>query len=256
MNIKFTPHKIDVLETFSDENFQYQVSDHFFENNPQNNTRDLAFKNDKLPCFYLHSSVYLEKEKIRQPIYEIPQDSFEIWGEISSVHNVLVLGCAGCTIPRFFVLKYPECCVTGVEISKRLIDIAHKYFFIPEFKNRFSLVCDDAFSFTPQLKNQHFDIIYVDLFDGFSVPNDVFSEEFCNKQFQYMSEDSMLLINLLDVEYEKALLFVKQNKKIFEKACLLMQGSKVFVVFAKTGNGNWSTFKDAIEKKKINTVFL
>lgn len=132
------PHTIHVLDCFQEGSYIYRVSDHHYENNQQRNNRDLEFKNMHSPYFYIHSSVYLDRSTIRQPIYDIPQDIILSWSNEAQINNALVLGCAGCTIPRFLVLQFPTCLVTGIELSSRLISIAQEFFISMRFNHNSS----------------------------------------------------------------------------------------------------------------------
>ena len=244
------PHQIDILATFSNGSFVYRVSDHFYESISQDDTRDLEFKSDDMPCFYLCSSVYLDQSRMRQPIYEIPQDLFDLWHKLGNINRALVLGCAGCTIPRFLILSFSECRVVGVDLSDEMIDIAHRYFFIPEFDERFLLLHDNAFSFIAKHSvNAKYDIIYTDLFDGPFVLEDVFSLDFMRDLFHHMSENALLLINLLDVNLEKAKIFARQSKSLTENVILLVYNSRIFLILVKATNERWCSFKKMIEEK-------
>lgn len=46
--------EIRVLDSFSDNEYFYQVSDHLILGAPNDDTRNLSFKSKEMPCFYLH----------------------------------------------------------------------------------------------------------------------------------------------------------------------------------------------------------
>lgn len=248
MIINSKPHEIVILETFMRDHITYQISDHFYKDFPHDATRDLSFKDDSMPCFYLHSSVYLDEKRVRQPIYTIPQDIIECWTQYTPLKNTLILGCAGCTIPRFLVLRYCNCSVTGVELSGFMIEIAKRFFYISEFENRFSLIHGNAFSYS-YFQNKPYDLIFIDLFNGKDIVEDVFSANFIQVQYQHLSDDAIIIINLLDIDLEKVYLFSRQDLCKFKMWVSIVHGTRCFLVLGNATKEKWLHFVDAMKAK-------
>lgn len=235
------PHKIQVLEYFSIGQYNYRVADHIYDGNVEENTRNIEFTKPDTTYFYLHSSVYLDKRKAWQPIYDIPQELISFWRtKANQYKNALVLGCAGCTIPRFLVLNYPVCKVLGIEISSQLIDIAKKYFYIQEYDSQFTLIQEDAFSYIEKYPAYpHFDIVYVDLFDGDRVPAQILTMEFITSLMARMEKNSLAIINLLDMEDDAIRHFQKMVGILYRQNMLITHDNRKFLIFANGSPLKW-----------------
>lgn len=244
------PHKIRIIHTFSENGTVYQISDHFYEKDPQKNTRDLSFKREGMPCFYLHSSVYLDPHIVEQPIYLIPQEIINKWSQMSPIKNALVMGCAGCTIPRFLVLSFPECKVVGVELSATQIDIAKKYFYVKEYDERFRIVQGDARKYFHVEPNELFDLIYIDLYEENRIVDCVFSPQFIEAQLKHLSFRALLVINLLDVLQNDVIKLVSQYSKFsWCSGSVVINEGRQFLIVSNTDR-NW--FRDF--RKNLNDM--
>lgn len=241
MTGKEAPHQIEILESFSKGPVLYRVSNHFYNREPLAITRDLSFKDQNMSCYYLHSSVFLNKKQIRQPIYIIPQDIVETWFNDCDPQRALVLGCAGCTIPRFLILKYQKCYVTGVELSEVMIRIARRYFYIEEFTERFHLIHGDALS-CDYFNKEEYDLIFVNLFENKRLVEGVLSEKFILAQYQHLSPRAILLINFLDTDPEEVASFVQKHLSETKKTIIVKDNLRCFLVVAKSPNNHWYRF--------------
>ena len=63
---------------------------------------------------YIYSAVYTNPRRHFQPVYQVAQRLIDAYFAKRGLDSALVLGCAGCTIPRFLVLHYPHSRVVGV----------------------------------------------------------------------------------------------------------------------------------------------
>ena len=125
------------------------------------------------------------------------QIMFDQWAVIHQLKKVLVLGCAGCAMPRYFNLSYKDCETIGIEYSEKLISIANKYFLDGLDMNRFDLIHGDAFEYTQNYKGETFDAIYVDLFNGMDICQEVFSEKFLNEIYNILSDNGIVVFNII-----------------------------------------------------------
>ena len=125
-------------------------------------TRRLVFQHGST---YAYSSIYLHKYRHDQPIYyAVHQLTHSYLPRLSRLKSALVLGCAGCSIPRFLALSAPKCKITGIEYSEKMIEIARKYFVNdPTIFHNFQLIHADAFSYIHGL-SEKYHLLYVDLF--------------------------------------------------------------------------------------------
>lgn len=224
---KYNYKVLSVLDSFRENGFVYKVFD------VEDNIRQLAFKSDEMPFYYLHSAIYKDLITIHQPIYEVPQKIFDLYGEYLENCSALVLGCAGCSIPRYFAIKYPNCNITGVEYSDLMISIAKKYFYIDDFSDRFNLIHKDAFEFVKHIHNRKFNMVFVDLFDNSEMCLSLFDDVFFSNLSKIVMDFSVTVFNLLDIPKEsRDELFIKA-KQYYPNVYMIYCDEKSFLVAAK-----------------------
>lgn len=212
--------------------------------------REIIFKAKDDNRVFIHSSIFLSPKQHFQPIFTMPQKIAYIWNKSFVANNVLVLGCAGCTFPRFYALEYPESKITGVELSEKLVEIANKYFLLDQIKQQFNLYCDDAFKFVKDFDfKAKQDIIFVDIFAYNQLPSDVFSKDFLKSLFDCTSNDSMVIFNFLQEDYNKILDFAKSIEQPFNEKYVVSANERCYMLLLKTENENKKeAFKNSINE--------
>ena len=227
--------KTNVLETFTMDDVTYKVIDKTSIAPNIKNSRHLCFKKDE--HIYTHSSIYINPKYYFQPILSIPQKVISEWSKSYSLNSALILGCAGCSIPRFIGLKYPESKIVGVEISEKLIEIAKKHFLLDQIKNQFKLIQGDAINY---VKNYNLDykqsFIYVDIFCENKIISDVFTESFINASYSNTAEDGIIIINILAENIDEVKAFFNELKAPFKNIFAVKQGNAQFLILTKTTN--------------------
>lgn len=190
--------KNEIVASYEENGVTYKVIDTVSSSSLFKNQRSLKFKNADSNTVYTHSSIYLDTSEKIQPYLPIGQEIISRWCDVFSPCNALILGCAGCAIPRFLYLSYSNIRITGVEISPLLIKIAKEHFLLRETEDRFALVEGDAFNYMREHVSASEDIILVDIFDKNRLPDEVFSEDFVNDLIRTASENSLILFNFID----------------------------------------------------------
>ena len=103
--------------------------------------------------------------------------------------TALVLGLGGGVLSN--VLAKRDILVTGVELDKRVIEVAKKYF---NLSDKVNVVADDARHALYQLNNKY-DIVVIDLFSGEVTPSHVLSKECFTKIKSLLNSDGFIFIN-------------------------------------------------------------
>ena len=243
--------KITKLETFqdeADEALHFLITDRKNPLLPWRDVRMITFERENHS--YVYSTVYLNKLRKIQPIYvpvQIAFDSFsKACGEMSSA---LILGCAGCSIPRYFALRHKNAKVTGIEYSERMIQIARKYFIADPFFQNFDLLCADAFSYVHQDGNTY-QAIYVDVFLAEQPHPQVYSEEFLADLYRITAGESISILNLLNISQEKAGEFIRTLPKPFPAAYVYGKNGRLFIALIKTKDpSSLACFEKRLTKK-------
>lgn len=250
---KFT--KVNVIETFDIDGEIYKVIDY---TNPLpfvKDKRNLSFKKDN--AIYHHSAIYINPKHHFQPILTIPQKVIALWGEQNTIKNSVVLGCAGCSIPRFIALRYPESKIIGVELCKEFITIAKKHFLLDQISNRFELLQGDAIKFIEERKlTEKQSIIFVDIFNNNKIIPEVFTDEFLTPLYESVAEDGLVLINVLGENLEETKEFFNKLNLPFKEKLIVKSDNAQFVVLTKsTDNNKAQAFINSLNATSEFTVF-
>lgn len=190
------------------------------------------------------SLIYLD-DKYGHPYLRPVQAMIKAWGGEHEYRNALVLGCAGCSLPRFIDEEYPSCAITGVEYAEKMIEIAKKYF-LDGIDERFHLIHADAFEYVPTYQADPFDLIIVDLFQGKGLVKSIFTDDFLSHLKGICSEKALVVFNLsTSVTQEEVSQYKTPLKKNFSSAALMqMWNSRFLALFpGKNSDDEVAAFK-------------
>ncbi|MCL1929767.1 fused MFS/spermidine synthase [Candidatus Saccharibacteria bacterium] len=109
--------------------------------------------------------------------------------------HMLVLGGGTFTVPRYLAEKYPDATVDVVEIDPGLKQIAQDYFFFEQPAN-LNMYFEDARAFVNKTNNQY-DLIFVDVYNGVSIPWQFTTMEYAQKLAGILSDDGIVAVNVI-----------------------------------------------------------
>jgi len=109
--------------------------------------------------------------------------------------RVLVLGLGGGAITKRFWRDYPGVTVDSVEIDPVVVDVARKYFWLPE-DERSRVFVEDARRYV-QSTSETYDIVIVDAYYSDSLPFHLSTEEFLRETKGVMAPDGVLAYNVI-----------------------------------------------------------
>ena len=238
---KFTSY--ETLEEIVLNGVTYRVVDKKNSLFPSKAERALVFKKAEDKGLFFHSKIYTNPKKVFQPYGVAFQKIFDCWGKIFSLNNALILGCAGCSFPRFLALRFPQIKIIGVEYLKEFVALANKYFLIDDIKCQFKLLEADAFAFVENNElTEKQDLIMVDVFDGNCCPDEVFSDAFIKALYGSMSDSSIVVFNFLKIKKEIISEFVENIKEPFDERYIVAKDEKNILLLIK------SKEKDKVQK--------
>lgn len=229
--------KKTLVESFHDEMNPEIMFDVIDETNPLLPWRDIRriiFQNGSS---YVYSTIYLHKYRHDQPIYyAVHQLTHSYLPKLSRLESALVLGCAGCSIPRFLALSAPKCKITGIEYSEKMIEIARKYFVNdPTIFRNFQLLHADAFSYIHGL-SEKYHLLYVDLFLADKNHPQIFADDFLRDLDSVTAEESITIINLLNLSKSDATRYILRFVELFPAAYVFNERFHYYGVLIKTAN--------------------
>ena len=110
----------------------------------------------------------------------------------------LILGLGGGTIARILLKKYPKLEITGVDNNPTLIMAATNSFNLGEI--RMEIKIRDGFEYIKECKSK-FDLIIVDMWNGYWFPFRVLSQEFIKDCRTALNENGQVYINTPSLDY-------------------------------------------------------
>lgn len=183
----------------------------------------------------LYSAIFKSRKYINQPAYPEIQTIIELWNKKNFTTNYLILGCAGCAIPRFIINKYSNSKIIGVEKSDLMIAIAKKYFFYGFEKNNFKLEHADAFDFLNN-NNLQQDVTFVDLFDNSEIVKDVYDKSFIENLSKASSEKAIVIYNFYGQNIEQGKMLCKIADNYFNHTILCLINYELLPIFINDDN--------------------
>ena len=112
--------------------------------------------------------------------------------------DVLVLGGAGCAIPRFVVGNYSQAQVVVIEYSQQLIRIAKRWFLKDLPMSRIQIIHDDAFQYVER-ENKSYDLVFIDLFNESTLASRLFERSFYEHVYRLLKADGLGYINIYGI---------------------------------------------------------
>lgn len=113
-----------------------------------------------------------------------------------AMNNVLILGFGTGSVANIINNDYNfNGQITGVEIDERVIELGNQYFNLQKFSN-LQLICTDANSYLQQT-TATFDLIVVDVFKDFTVPQEVQTRAFLELLKQRTASGGLLVFNIM-----------------------------------------------------------
>ncbi len=244
--------KATTVEEFDLDGLPYRVIDRTNALPFTKNTRDLSFLYDGK--VYAQSSVYIDPDEVIQPAYTIVQEVIKLWALSFDMRNALVLGCGGCTIPRYVCRNFKQIKVTGVELSGKLIEIAKKHFTTPYMESNFTMLQGDAIEYVNNYPLPHKqDFIFSDLFCFDGVVPESFTQKYVSDLYNCTNNDSVIIFNLLGTEFEDIIDFKNNIKLDFQVKEILTNGNARFLVLARSQDKD--AMKQFSEELKNSSVF-
>ena len=106
--------------------------------------------------------------------------------------EVLLLGVGAGTIARLLLEKYPQAKITGVDNNSLVMDAAVREFDLEKIK--MEIVFEDGFDYIEKNRKM-FDLIIVDMWNGFWFPFKVLTKEFVDNCMKHLNQEGQVYIN-------------------------------------------------------------
>ncbi|NQT50311.1 fused MFS/spermidine synthase [Candidatus Kuenenbacteria bacterium] len=147
-----------------------------------------------------HSSMFLDSDELVNEYtkyYHLARHFYPDFKE------TLMLGGAGYSYPKDFLLKYPEAMMDVVEIDPKVTELAKKYFRLKE-DPRLTIFHEDARTYLNKT-DQKYDVIFGDAFSSQeSLPYQLTTKEAIQKKYNILNDNGIVVLNMISaIEGEK-----------------------------------------------------
>ncbi len=145
---------------------------------------------------------------------------------------IVGLGCGDCA---FEINKYyPKAKMLGVEIDKKVVEIARCYFNLATVKNLSINIADGAKiveKLSKQKKKHRFDLVIVDVYLGKTMPKSFRTKKFAKALTKILDHNGVVIYNHLffDDHKQKAEKFIKEIEAVFGKISLVTTASNLLI---------------------------
>ena len=110
--------------------------------------------------------------------------------------KTLMLGGAGYSYPKDFLLKYPEVKIDVIEIDPKVTELAKKYFKLKE-DPRLTIYHEDGRVYLNKTQEKY-DVIFGDAFSShYSLPYQLTTKEAIQKEYDILNDDGVVVLNII-----------------------------------------------------------
>ena len=113
--------------------------------------------------------------------------------------EILLIGLGGGSLVRFLAHHYPEAVITVVEYRQAVIDIARRFFRLPE-QPRIRILHQDGIDFIRDRAQPQYDLILVDAFDAAGLHPGIACESFLHGCQQRLAPGGLIALNLWNTD--------------------------------------------------------
>lgn len=129
--------------------------------------------------------------------------------------RVLVVGLGGGSVPKRFWRDYPGAVVAVAEIDPMVVDVAKRYFYLPD-SPRLRIAVQDGRQFLRQTRNQY-NIIFLDAYFAESIPFHLTTKEFLQLAKSRLAPGGVIVSNIIGaLEGPRSALFRAMYKTFAE----------------------------------------
>lgn len=114
---------------------------------------------------------------------------------IDTPQTVLILGLGGAALPKFFLHHFPNCKIDVVELREKVVEVAFKFFHLPD-EPRLNIVICDVKKFFQKKNVKSYDIILMDVFDRNGMSMAIRGFPFINACKNRLNKEGCVAINL------------------------------------------------------------
>lgn len=169
------------------------------------------------------SATYIDEERCYDLVYEYTKYYDLMFKSSREIKDVLMIGGAGYSYPKYYISKYLDNNLDVVEIDQKVTQIAKEYFYLDKLineynlknNNRLNLITNDGRAYINK-NNKKYDAILNDAFAGESPAETLTTLEAVQKIHNSLNKNGVYLTNIISsIEGENSK-FIKAEVKTLE----------------------------------------
>jgi spermidine synthase len=154
--------------------------------------------------------------------------------------TTLMLGGAGYSYPKDFLLQYPEATIDVVEIDPKVTELAKQYFNLSD-NSRLTIFHEDGRIYLNKTSKKY-DVIFGDAFSShYSLPYQLTTKEAVQKEFDILNDNGVVIVNIISSIEGESGQFLRAEYATYK--CIFPQ---VFLF----------PVKDVNDSKKVQNIIL
>ena len=138
----------------------------------------------------------IDMDNPKRLVFRYAQVSLTSFALQANPRDILVIGLGGGTLPMTYNSLLPDANITAIEIDESVSKVAKEYFGF-KTSEKIKLVEKDARVFVKRAvrKEQKFDLIVLDAFNGDYIPEHLMTKEFLEEVKSLLTDDGVLVSN-------------------------------------------------------------
>ena len=170
------------------------------------------------------SATYVDNNKKYELIFEYTKYYDNMFKSTKKINNVLMIGGAGYSYPKYFISHYNDKKMDIVEIDGKVTQIAKEYFYLDNLIEEFDLENNDRFNIITQdgrvylnSNEKKYDAILNDSFSGETPAKTLTTIEAAKQIYKSLNDNGLYLTNIISSLEGKNSMFLKSEIKTLKR---------------------------------------
>lgn len=164
-------------------------------------------KNERYMANLEKTTTYQGGIKLDAPdrlLFEYTRISFLGLAHLPQLPNsALFVGLGIGSMPRFMAKHFPDMAIEVAEIDPAVLKLAKQYFFFPEEGGGMTVKVEDGRQFIKRRAKQGYDIIFLDAYQGDTIPFHLTTQEFLREVKAKLNSGGVVVANILSPKKNK-----------------------------------------------------
>lgn len=147
---------------------------------------------------------------------------------VGDARRVLMVGLGGGSVPKNFLVRYPELSIDVAELDPEVVTVAQRYFDVPDREPRLAIHAEDGRLFVVR-SDQRYDAVFLDAYYANSIPFHLATREYMEQLASRLAPGGVVASNIIGaLSGRRSLLFrsmLKTMQAVFPTVYVLPVGA-------------------------------